>query len=84
MSDDQNRTEKIEPLNPRSARHTDTSGSGNVAQDGYRRLYRRPRTMMTDEILPSDQADRIEAFDRAMHIYGGMAPMDIDEDGDAD
>lgn len=64
--DDANRKERLRPLNERSPRHLDTAGSGNIAQDGYVRLYRRPRTPMTDECMPVEKADRIEAFDRDM------------------
>lgn len=67
--DDANRKERLAPLNERSPRHLDTGGSGNIAQDGYVRLYRRPRTAMTDECMPVDKADRIEAFDRDMRSF---------------
>ena len=64
--DDMNRKSRLSPLNERGPRHTDPVGSGDIAQDGFRRLYRRPRTRMTDECMPTERADRVEAFDRDM------------------
>lgn len=57
--------ERLKPLNE-DPRHLDTGGSGNFAQDGYRRLARRPRTLMSNECMPVEKADRIEQFDREM------------------
>jgi len=63
--DEANRKERLEALNERSSRHTDTTDGGPEA--GYHRLYRRPRTSMTTECMPVARADRVEGFAREMH-----------------
>ncbi len=60
--DDPNAPETLKPLNPRDPRHLDLPADGPEA--GYHRPYRRPRSAMTDDCLPSDKADRVESFDR--------------------
>lgn len=63
--------------NPRpKPRYLDPVGTGNFAQDGFMRIARRPRSPLTDEMVPVDQADRIEAFDRQMERLMG----DVDSD----
>lgn len=63
--DDANRPERLKALNPRADRHTETPGGGNEA--GYHRLYRRPRTSMTNDCMPVEKADRVESFANDMH-----------------
>lgn len=65
MHDD--RKIRLTPLNPRSERHLDPIPDGDAA--GFHRLYRRPRTTMTDECCAPDRADRIEAMEREMDAY---------------
>lgn len=43
-------------------RHTDTSGSGNAAVDGYSRRGRRPRSRYSTEIVSEERADMSEEF----------------------
>ena len=64
-----NRPEKVAPLRPRE-RHHDTHVSGDVAQDGFSRIARRPRGRMMDESVPLDRADRLESIFRP--------PLDMD------
>lgn len=64
--DDMNRKCKLDPLNPRGERHTDPVGSGDFAQDGFRRLYRRPRSAVVTDCMPVDKADRVEQFEHEM------------------
>ena len=64
--DDMNRKCRLTPLNPRGERHTDPVGSGNAAQDGFTRLYRRPRVAGEYDCMPLDKADRVEDFDHEM------------------
>jgi hypothetical protein len=63
-----NRPVRLRPLNPRRGRDLDTSGSGNFAQDGYRRLERSPRLAGFDPVSPQ-QADRIEEFSKAISTH---------------
>lgn len=65
--DDVNRKVRLTPLNPRGERHLDPIPDGDAA--GFRRHYRRPRTTMTDECMPLDRADSVEALDRDMRGY---------------
>ena len=65
--DEMNRKVRLTALNPRSERHTDPIPDGDKA--GFTRHYRRPRTAMTDECMPLDRADSVEAFERDMRDY---------------
>lgn len=69
---DDRRKVRLTPLNPRSERHLDPVQDGDAA--GFHRHYRRPRTTMTDDCMPLDKADRVEAFERDMRA------MSIDYD----
>jgi len=58
-----NRPEPIKPLREDElTRDTDVGPTGNIAEAGYERIARRPRSRMSDEIVPEERADRTEGL----------------------
>jgi hypothetical protein len=53
-------------------RYLDQPGYGNAAEDGYTCVGRRPRVMGQGDILPSEEADRIEEMFRGFGGFGGL------------
>jgi hypothetical protein len=60
-----NRPERLKPLNP-EPKHLDAKEVTDLSDPGYRCVGRRPRLGGYTDILPNEQADRIEEISRDM------------------